>query len=54
MALITKGVCVSVGEVNEGRTEGITHQILLDEKPCEVDDRIMFAVGFLGAEQTRM
>lgn len=46
--------CVSVGVVNKGRTEGITHQILLNEKPCEVDDRIMFAVGFLDAKQTWM
>ncbi len=45
-------VCVEV--VNESRTEGITRQIPLNEKLHEVDDRIMFGVGFLDVKQTWM
>ncbi len=39
--------CVCVGVGIESRTEGITHQIPLNEELREVDDRIMFGVGAL-------
>lgn len=37
--------CVSVGVLNETRTERITHSAPLNEELREVDDGIMFGVG---------
>ena len=37
--------CVSVGMLNETRTERITHSVPLNEELREVDDGIMFGVG---------